>query len=131
LIPFYLITGFLGSGKTSYLKNLLTNQPERGKIAVVQNEFAPNSIDGQEIKRIAPGIELVEINNGSVFCACLLGNFIETLKQLINGYKPDCIYLEASGLSDPGTLMQIISDEQLQQKVYLAGSVCLVDVLNF
>ncbi len=131
MIPFYLITGFLGSGKTSFLKNLLTNQPERGKMAVIQNEFAPNSIDGQEIKRIVPGIELVEINNGSVFCACLLGNFIETLHHLINGYKPDCIFLEASGLSDPGTLMQIISDEQLQQKVYLAGSVCLVDVLNF
>lgn len=131
MIPFYLITGFLGSGKTSFLQNLLKSQPERGRTAVIQNEFAPNSIDGQEIRRIAPGIEVVEINNGSVFCACLLGNFIETLNQLIERYKPDCIFLEASGLSDPGTLMQIIGDKQLQNKAYLAGSVCLVDALNF
>jgi len=131
LIPFYLITGFLGSGKTSFLQNLLAERPEKGKIAVIQNEFAPNSIDGREIKRGAPGIELLEINNGSVFCACLMGNLIEALQQLIDRYTPDCIFLEASGLSDPGTLMQIIGDEQLQQKIYLAGSVCLVDAWNF
>ena len=131
MIPFYLITGFLGSGKTTFLKQLLTQQPEGLKIAVVQNEFAPNGIDGVELKNNSDQVKIVEINNGSVFCACLMGNFIATLKKIVDEHKPDLLFLEASGLADPGTIAEIINEEALAQKIYLAGSVCLVDAFNF
>ncbi|MBN2262736.1 MAG: GTP-binding protein [Prolixibacteraceae bacterium] len=131
MIPFYLITGFLGSGKTTFLKNLLKNEQNIGQIAVIQNEFAPGSIDVIDLKNFAPGIQITEINNGSVFCACLLSNFIDTLKQVLEKHQPQTIYLEASGLSDPTTLSQVMTDSVLRSKIYLGGSIAIVDALNY
>lgn len=131
MIPFFLITGFLGSGKTTFLKNILTNEQAPERIAVIQNEFAPGSIDGIEIKNFAPGIQLTEINNGSVFCACLLSSFIETLKLVIEKFQPRTIYLEASGLSDPTTLSQVMTDSSLSSEIYLGGTIAIVDALNY
>lgn len=131
MTPFYLITGFLGSGKTTFIKNLLTQQADDLKIAVIQNEFAPNSIDGVELKHENNQVNIVEINNGSVFCSCLMGHFINTLKNIIQKYAPDMIYLEASGLADPGTISEILNDIELSRHIFFAGSVCLVDAVNF
>lgn len=131
MTPFYLITGFLGSGKTTFLKQLLNKQFAEGPIAVIQNEFAPNGIDGYDLKTEYPSINVVEINNGSVFCACLLGNFISTLEQVVQKFHPKTIFLEASGLSDPTTLSQVMSKQNLSSKIYVGGSICLVDALHF
>lgn len=131
MIPFYLITGFLGSGKTTFLKNILSKEHYHERIAVIQNEFAPGNIDGIDLKNFAPGIQLTEINNGSVFCACLLSNFIDTLKLVIEKYQPRTIYLEASGLSDPTTLTQVMTDSILSSKIYLGGSIAIVDAHNY
>ena len=78
-IPLYLITGFLGSGKTSFLKYFLQqNEGKRGKLAVIQNEFSPVSIDGKEIQQMGD-YRILEVNIGSVFCVCLLGSFVSSL----------------------------------------------------
>ncbi|MCK5370457.1 MAG: GTP-binding protein, partial [Cyclobacteriaceae bacterium] len=50
-IPFFLVTGFLGSGKTTFLKRILKKYATEKKIAIIQNEFAPANIDGAELKR--------------------------------------------------------------------------------
>ncbi len=131
IIPFYLITGFLGSGKTTFIKNILTQQSPETKVAVIQNEFAPNSIDGVELLLKNDQIRIVEINTGSVFCSCLMGHFIETLKSIIRKYEPEIIYLEASGLANPGAISEILNEVELSKQVFLAGSVCLVDAYNF
>ena len=131
MIPFYLITGFLGSGKTTYLKKLLENSSPEKRIVVIQNEFAPSGIDGIELKIENSELKIVEVNNGSVFCSCLIGSFIETLKTVIKKYNPTEIYLEASGLSDPVSLNEIINEKELNTQIFLDGSVCIVDALNF
>ena len=131
MIPFYLISGFLGSGKTTFLKNLLTQGSANKKIAVIQNEFAPAGIDGIVLKQIKSDFELIEINNGSVFCSCLLGSFIQTLKKIVHNYQPTEIYLEASGLADPSNISQIFDEKELQQQIYLAGTICIVDAINY
>ena len=130
MVPFYLITGFLGSGKTTFLKTLLKSANDRN-ILIIQNEFAPTGVDGTELKGEEQPFELIEINNGSVFCSCLMGNFIETLKKATAKYKPDIVYLEASGLADPSTLNQIVNEKELSRLVYLEGSVCIVDAINY
>jgi G3E family GTPase len=125
-----LISGFLGSGKTTLLKNLLNLHKDK-KIAVIQNEFAPSGVDGKELKRNAKNFKLVEINNGSVFCVCLLSNFIESISNLIDAYHPEIIYLEASGISDPISICELLNHDAINTKVKYAGAWCVVDTLNF
>lgn len=100
-------------------------------MAIVQNEFAPGHVDGFTLKQSGKPFELLEINNGSVFCACLLGDFITRLAPFIEQHKPDLILLEATGLADPISLGQVLQAPELSDKIYLAGSWCLVDALNF
>lgn len=131
MIKFNLITGFLGSGKTTLLGNLLQELSAKNRIAVIQNEFAPSGIDGKELKRQSNDFKLVEINYGSVFCVCQLSNFINNLLKLIKDYKPDIIFLEASGLADPISIIELLQSEELKDKVALDKSICLVDAPNF
>jgi G3E family GTPase len=130
-IPFYLVTGFLGSGKTTLLKRYLEQYADQRRIAVVQNEFAETNIDSRELQRTGKSFEVLEMNNGSVFCVCLLGDFIQALNQFILTHHPDVIILEASGLSDPISISQMLSAPALRNLVYLAHIYTVVDALNF
>lgn len=130
-IPFYLVTGFLGSGKTTLIKHFIEGYADLAKIAVIQNEFAEVNIDSRELKQTGKSFELLEMNNGSVFCVCLLGSFVHSLADFIHERQPDLIILEASGLSDPISIGQIISAPALRNLVWLAHTYTLVDALNF
>lgn len=131
MVAFNLITGFLGSGKTTLLSNLLQELAPHKRVAVIQNEFAPTGIDGKELKHRNEGFKLIEINNGSVFCVCQLGNFVQNLQKLIEGYSPEIIFLEASGLADPISVIELLQAEQLNTVIALDKIVCVVDAPNF
>ena len=130
-IPLRLITGFLGSGKTTFLMNYLDAFSSSRKIGVIQNEFSSSSIDGQLIRQMNGGYKMLEINNGSVFCVCLLGSFIDSLAAFIEDNNPDEIIMEASGMSDPISIGQIFQSIKLKNKVYLDYSWTIVDARNF
>jgi G3E family GTPase len=130
-IPFYLVTGFLGSGKTTFLKQVLERFGDSRKVAVVQNEFAPASIDGTDLKQVSKPFEILEINNGSVFCVCLLSDFKSSLNRFIREHHPDAVFLEASGLADPIAVAEVLQAEELKDIVYLAYIWTVVDVPNF
>jgi G3E family GTPase len=128
---FYLITGFLGSGKTTFLKNILANFSEHKRIAVIQNEFAPTGVDGKDLKNTGKNFKLIEINNGSVFCVCQLGNFIQQMEKLLEKHAPELVFLEASGLSDPLSIIELLQSEKLINKVGLSGIISIADGENF
>lgn len=130
-IPMQVVTGFLGSGKTTFLKNYLEEFSGKRKIGIIQNEFSDVNIDSQELRQGKPVFQILEINNGSVFCVCLLGSFIGSLAAFIDEYQPDELILEASGMSDPLSIGQILQSPLLRNKVYLDHVWCLVDALNF
>ena len=130
-IPFYLVTGFLGSGKTTLIKQLITRYSDSKKIAVIQNEYADVNIDSRELKLTGRSFDLMEMNNGSVFCVCLLGSFVHSLSDFITEHQPDLIILEASGLSDPISISQIISASSLRNLIWLEHTYTVVDALNF
>lgn len=127
-VPYiFVITGFLGSGKTTLLNNLLLDN--RRKVGVLVNEFGRVGIDGA---RVQGSSKLIELTNGSIFCACLKDDFISSLKQLIDA-RPDYIFVESSGLSDPsnmGTILEFIERDQGHSFVY-GGTICLIDGLYF
>lgn len=130
-IPFHIISGFLGSGKTTFLKHFIEKYASEKKIGIIQNEFAPSNIDGVEIKKSGDNFNLLEINNGSVFCVCLLGNFIRSLEKFIDEYNPDILIIEASGLSDTTSISEITSSGKLSEKIFLASNWCIVDAKNY
>ncbi len=121
----------MGSGKTTFLKRIIEKYSDEEKIGIIQNEFAPANIDGAELKKSGKDFSLLEINNGSVFCVCLLGNFVRSLENFIDEYKPDIVIIEASGLSDTTSISEVVSSGTLSEKIYLASNWCVVDAQNF
>jgi len=130
-IPFYIVTGFLGGGKTTFLKHFLHTFSGRYRIGVIQNEFAPGQVDGAELRREEEDFELLEINKGSVFCVCLLNDFTRSLKSFIEKYHPGILLLEASGLADPIAVAEVLQGPQLFPLLYLAYIWTIVDAENF
>ena len=122
----YLVTGFLGAGKTTFLKNFLQLFEER-KIHLIVNEFGKEGIDGQLLKEV--GTVLDEINNGSIFCSCRLDMFEEVLQKTLRE-EPEVIIIEASGLSNPTNIRKILDHPAYKEVTYM-GSICLVDAANF
>lgn len=130
-IPFHIISGFLGSGKTTFLKRIIEQYAAEKKIGIIQNEFAPSNIDGVELKKSENSFDLLEINNGSVFCVCLLGDFSRSLERFIDEHQPEVVIIEASGLSDTTSISEVISAGTLSEKIFLASNWCIVDAPNF
>lgn len=122
----YLITGFLGAGKTTFLHSFVRLFPDQ-KIALVINEFGKNGVDGALLQDLE--IALTEIDNGSIFCACKLEQFEDALISILE-QKPDLIFVEASGLSDPTAIRSILRREAYSELEY-AGAICLVDAVRF
>lgn len=130
-IPFHIISGFLGSGKTTFLKRIIEQNAGAKKIGIIQNEFAPANIDGAELKQTDKDFELLEINSGSVFCVCLLGDFVKSLESFVDKYQPEIVIIEASGLSDTTSISEVVSAGTLADKIFLASNWCIVDAQNF
>lgn len=123
----YLLTGFLGSGKTSLLKELLKIFPPR-KVAIVVNEFGKAGVDGTLLSDA--GYQVTEIDNGSIFCSCQLPAFERALAHL-QDLEIDAIVVEASGLSDPTHVKRILEMPDFRDKLAYAGTICLVDAKRF
>lgn len=130
-IPFHIITGFLGAGKTTFLNHILFSLPKEKRVGIVQNEFAPTAARGEEIIRSKGGFDILHINNGSVFCVCRLGHFRENLAGFVKDYRPDMLLLESSGLSDPSSVGEIVNDPQLKEILSLQSIICIADATNF
>jgi len=129
-IRLYLLTGFLGAGKTTLLKRIIDHLHNR-KIGILMNEFGSISVDGILLQQ--HGVDIVEINNGSVFCSCLKGAFIDALiaySQLPIEY----LFVETSGMADPSSIKPILTNiiGKVKGKSFdYCGAVCLVDGANF
>lgn len=123
----YLITGFLGAGKTTFLKNFVREFPG-DRLHLIVNEFGKESVDGALLSDV--GAYLREISGGSVFCACRMDQFEKALEESA-AEEPDVILVEASGLSDPTGVRRLFSQEGRFPHIRYRGAVCLVDGVRF
>ncbi len=125
----YLITGFLGSGKTTFLKKRLEDTD--GNVGVLVNEFGKINIDSKTIGE--DDLKIVELTNGSIFCSCLKENFIDSLAYLINLNLKE-IFIESSGLSDPSEMtkvLNILEKMNIENSYRFIGTICVVDGVYF
>lgn len=129
-IKLYLLTGFLGAGKTTFLKNVMDSLSDK-KIGVIMNEFGKTGIDGTLVKK--DGITLTEIDRGSIFCSCLKISFVQAMVEM-SGQDIDYLFVESSGLADPSNIDEILDavrrlagDDAYDYK----GAICIVDGRNF
>ena len=125
----FVLTGFLGAGKTSFLQYVLEAFSDK-KLAVIQNEFGKIGIDGSILQR--QGIQIKEINRGSIFCSCLQLSFVEALAELAKS-DAESLFVESSGLADPSNIMDILEGVKLLAgDVYdFQGVICLIDGVHF
>ena len=127
-IPVTVVTGFLGSGKTTLINRILAEQHGR-KIAVIVNEFGEVSIDGQLIVQDDQE-ELVEFNNGCL-CCTVRGDLIDTLEKLQERSELDAILIETTGLADPAPVAStFFLEDKLTSKTRLDSFIALADAVN-
>lgn len=128
-IGLYLISGFLGAGKTTFLQKALKGF-EGLKLGILINEFGSVGIDSTVID--AAGNEIVEINNGSIFCMCLKAGFLKALTEFSK--KPiDALFIENSGLGDPSNIRKLLAEAEpyTEAKYVYRGAVCVVDCTTY
>lgn len=127
-IPILLITGFLGSGKTTFINWLLKSSPTV-HISVVLNEFGDVALESQFIEE--KNAFVAELSNGCM--CCVAKSDIPHIIHLILDKAPQTEYIliEASGLSDPDPIRQVLTTSEVSTRVYLHVTICLIDILNF
>ena len=130
-LPVTVVTGFLGAGKTTVLRHLLTTSGQR--LAVMVNEFGSVGLDGDLIRScgFCPEEELegrlVELNNGCL-CCTVQDDFLPTMEQLLErADQLDGIVIETSGLALPRPLLQALDWPAIRSRVHVNGVVTLVD----
>jgi G3E family GTPase len=128
-IAVYLITGFLGSGKTTFLRRIINSFPGNRRLMILMNEFGEIGIDGALVQDRE--LEILEISKGSIFCVCVKTDFIKGLYRIANEIKPDVILIEASGVANPKQLGQDLVLPIFHDRFCLAEQFCIVDAVNF
>lgn len=125
----HLVTGFLGSGKTTFLRNALEGKLFDGKVAVLVNELGEVGIDGGLIKR--RGLNTLELTNGCICCE-IRGDFVQETEGLLRKYRPKRLLIESTGIAEPGRILQAFYEiPPLRDRTSVEPVICTVDARAF
>ena len=144
MLPICLVTGFLGTGKTTLLKNIVAKNRDR-KIVYLINEFSVHDVDGAIV--MAENPDVVSIPGGSIFCKCLVTEFIGQLKKIVamDGGLPvqsdpggeikssrcEGVVIEASGMANPKIIEEMLVETKLNEHFRLATIISVLDANSF
>jgi len=120
-----IISGFLGAGKTTLIKKLLSEVFMEEKVVLIENEFGEIAIDGGFLKDA--GIEIREMNSGCICCS-LVGDFGTSLKEVITTYAPDRILIEPSGVGKLSDVIKAVEGVKDIADIELNSYTTVVDV---
>ena len=119
-----IISGFLGAGKTTFIKKLLEEAIAGEQVVLIENEFGQIGIDGGFLKN--SGIEIREMNSGCICCS-LVGDFGKSLEEVLIKYQPDRVIIEPSGVGKLSDVMKAVRDVASTLDVVLNSAVTIVD----
>ncbi|EFU76413.1 CobW family GTP-binding protein [Lachnoanaerobaculum saburreum] len=120
-----VVSGFLGAGKTTFIKRLVENGKDKGRTIIIENEFGEIGIDGGFLKN--SGIEIKEMNSGCICCS-LAGDFEASLRELLKDYAPNRVIIEPSGVGKLSDVLKAVSDVEKDLEVESNSAVTVVDV---
>ena len=120
-----IFSGFLGAGKTTLIKKLLTEAYKGEQVVLIENEFGEIGIDGGFLKEA--GIEIREMNSGCICCS-LVGDFGKALKEVIEKYHPDRIIIEPSGVGKLSDVIKAVQKVEDAVDIKLNSFTTIVDV---
>ena len=129
-IPVTILTGFLGAGKTTLIRNLILRNKSK-KLAVIINEFGDLGVDGEIVKQCSdetcPEENILELANGCI-CCTVADDFIPTMKSLLGGqYLPEHILIETSGLALPKPLLKAFEWPEIRSRLTVDSVLAVVD----
>lgn len=119
-----IISGFLGAGKTTFIKRLIDQVYAGEKLVLIENEFGEIGIDGGFLKDA--GIEITEMNSGCI-CCTLVGDFSEALQKVLNEYEPDRVLIEPSGVGKLSDIVKAIEAVKKKAEIEINGRITVVD----
>lgn len=119
-----IVSGFLGAGKTTFIKKMLEEVFQGQKVVLIENEFGEVGIDGGFLKDA--GIEITEMNSGCICCS-LVGDFGKNLNEVIEKFHPDRILIEPSGVGKLSDVMKSVMDVEKTHDVALNGLITVVN----
>ena len=122
-----IISGFLGAGKTTFIKKMIEEAFKGEQVVLIENEFGEVGIDGGFLKDA--GIQITEMNSGCICCS-LVGDFATNLNEVITKYHPDRILIEPSGVGKLSDVMKSVIDIEKEQDVKLNALVTVVNALK-
>lgn len=133
MIPLSLVTGFLGSGKTTFLKRCVERYRSR-KVVYLVNEFSARDVDGALLRSRTD--DVVSLAGGSIFCRCLVTEFIAALKEIPDrfgspGSPVEGVVIEASGMANPRVAAVMLAEARLDSTFALSTVVSVVDPGSF
>lgn len=120
-----IISGFLGAGKTTLIKKLLSEAFTGEQVVLIENEFGEIGIDGGFLKE--SGIEIREMNSGCICCS-LVGDFGKSLREVVDTYHPDRILIEPSGVGKLSDVIKAVQDVQEEIDAKLNSFTTVADV---
>ncbi len=121
----YIISGFLGAGKTTLIQKLLKEAFHKDRVALIENDFGEISVDAALLK--SGCVKIKEINSGCICCS-LSGDFARSLKELLELYHPDKIIIEPSGVGKLSDIIQICSDPRILLLAGVKAKITVADV---
>ncbi len=119
-----IISGFLGAGKTTFIKKLIDQVYAGEKLVLIENEFGEIGIDGGFLKDA--GIEITEMNSGCI-CCTLVGDFSEALQKVLKEYEPDRVLIEPSGVGKLSDIVKAIENVKKNAEIEINGRITVVD----
>lgn len=119
-----VISGFLGAGKTTFIKELINKVFVGEKLVLIENEFGEIGIDGGFLKDA--GIEITEMNSGCI-CCTLVGDFSKALQRVLEEYHPDRVIIEPSGVGKLSDIVKAIEDVKRDADIEISGRITVVD----
>ena len=122
-----IISGFLGAGKTTFIKKMLEEVFQNEKVVLVENEYGEVGIDGGFLKD--SGIEIKELNSGCICCS-LVGDFSRSLKEVVETYHPDRILIEPSGVGKLSDVLASVQEMEEYEDIKVNALVTVANVLK-
>ena len=119
-----IISGFLGAGKTTFIKKLINQVFVGEKLVLIENEFGEIGIDGGFLKDA--GVEITEMNSGCI-CCTLVGDFSKALQKVLEDYHPDRVIIEPSGVGKLSDVIRAVESVNANAEIAIEGRIAVVD----